>query len=156
MMMRADRDNALRYLGSWVAAVAVVWSCLMILGRENVWVDRFILAEIIACSVPACIVIFRYTPVFTVRAIGIWSLMFGITVLMIAAGLLDLGVWGEPFRVQTPPKLPPGVHAPAVIPYWLRSVGRSMLAVAGPAIIWGYIHWWNDESDILVSGTKCK
>jgi hypothetical protein len=151
--MRADRDNAIRYLGTWVAAVIAVWSLLMLIGRENIWVDRVLLAEILSCGALAVVFIFVYTPKWTTRAIGVFSLMFGIVVLMTGAGLLDLGAFGEPFRHQEPPVLPPGVEPPAVVPYWWRSLGRSMLAVAGPALLWGYYHWFFEESEKPVRRT---
>lgn len=146
MIMRADRDNAVRYLGSWGAAVAAVWSLLMIYGRENDWVDRFIFSEIALCGLFACYFIIRYSPKLTVRVIGVFSLFAGIVVLYTAAQLLDLGVWGTPPRFTTPP---PDTEVAAVVPYWLRSLGRSMLAVAGPCILWGYYRWWNEETDAV-------
>ena len=103
MIMRAERDNAVRYLGSWVAAVAAGWSLLMIYGRENDWVDRFIFFEIALCGLFACYFIIRYSPKLTVRVIGVFSLFAGIVVLYTAAQLLDLGVWGTPPRFTEPP-----------------------------------------------------
>lgn len=146
MIMRTDRDNAVRYLGSWVASVAAVWCLLMIYGRENEWVDRFIFFEIALCGAFACYFIIRYSPKLTVRVIGVLSLFSGIVVLYVGAQALDFGAFGEPIRSFTPP---PGTPKPAALPCWWRSLGRSMLAVSGPCILWGYYHWWTEETDAV-------
>lgn len=138
--MRADRDNAIRYLGSWLLAVAAVWALLMAYGREEPWIDRFIIGEIAVCGAIGVYFIVRYSPKFTTRVIGVTSLFAGIVVLYVAAQILATGYWGEPIRQADPP---PGV---GVVPYWWRSLGRSFLAVAGPCILWGYYHWWHYEA----------
>lgn len=140
--MRADRDNAVKYLGSWLVAVAAVWSVLMLYGKENPWIDRVIFGEIAICGVLVILFILRYTPEFKARNIGVFSMFFGIVVLYLASQLLAAGAFGEPIK---PAYIPPGIPRPPVIPYWWRCLGRSMLAVAGPLVLWGYYHYVQDE-----------
>lgn len=142
--MKADRDNAIRYLGFWVAAVASVWSVLMLYGKENPWIDRVITGEIAICALLSVLVIFWYTPKWSVRTIGVFSLMAAIVLLYTASQALDAGVFGPPFHAA---ELPPGAPHPPTIPYWWRSLWRSMLAVAGPCLLWGFYHWWQFETD---------
>jgi hypothetical protein len=142
--MRATRRNAIQYLGLWLAAVAVVWSALMAYGRENPWVDRFIIGEIAVCGALAIIFIILYTPKFSIRTIGILSMFTGILILYVAAQMLAAGFWGD---IPPAKELPPGTQLPPMVPYWIRSLGRSNLAVAGPCILYGYYYWLRYEAE---------
>lgn len=110
----------------FLSASLVVYAVLAVFalnGVESPWIDRIIVGEIALTAGYAVYAMFSSTFTWTVRGLGIWGLLLAIVLLY---GTSQLVEWG---------------FVPSPTPWFIRNTWRSMLAVAGPCMLYGYYYW---------------
>ena len=118
----------------FLSASLVVYAVLAVFalnGVESPWIDRIIVGEIALTAGYAVYAMFSSTFTWTVRGLGIWGLLLAIVPLYTTSQLVEWHVVSSP------------------VPWFIRNTWRSMLAVAGPCMLYGYYRWSRQKECIV-------
>jgi hypothetical protein len=111
------------YFMSISVVIYIFLAVLELMGMNSPWIDRVIVFEIFTTALFTSIAMIVGTDRWSLRGLGIWGFMFAIVISYIASQMVLWGLLSLP------------------LPFYISNIWRSMLALAGPLMIYGYYRW---------------